>query len=277
MSRTEPPWKPDAENTARPAAMIRRRLGFSPFLLRIAMSKRLAQKILKTYLALGRFLAYGSQQAAPSRGARTRKEPPKVRKTKKAVYGAAAAASLALALTACTAGASSSGGGTSSGGATGSGNSGGTLTLGLLVPATTFEAPDMNWANESPYAQAVYDTLVQASPSGAIEPDLATAWSYNADKTVLTLTLRTGIKFTDGTAFDATTAAANLEAFQKGTSNNASDLVNMASASAASPTKLVITLKQPDPAFLVYLTQNAGLQESPKAFTSSTAKTTPVG
>jgi peptide/nickel transport system substrate-binding protein len=203
---------------------------------------------------------------------------PKVRRIKKAVVGAAAAASAALVLTACTAGAASSGGGgTSTGGATGSGNSGGTLTLGLLVPATTFEAPDMNWANESPYGQAVYDSLLQASPSGAIEPHLATAWSYNAAKTVLTLTLRTGVTFTDGTAFDASTAAQNLEAFQKGTSNNAADLVNMASATAASPTKLVITLKQPDPAFLVYLTQNAGLQESPKAFTSATAKTDPVG
>jgi peptide/nickel transport system substrate-binding protein len=51
----------------------------------------------------------------------------------------------------------------------------------------------------------------------------------------------------------------------------------MASATAASPTKLVITLKQPDPAFLVYLTQNAGLQESPKAFSGVAAKTVPVG
>ena len=199
-----------------------------------------------------------------------------MRRIKKAVAGAAAAAALALALTACTAGASGSGGATSSSGASGN-SSGGTLTLGLLVPATTFEAPDMNWANESPYGQAVYDTLLQASPSGAIEPHLATAWSYNAAKTVLTLTLRAGVKFTDGTAFDAGTAAQNLEAFQKGTSANAADLVNMESATAASPTKLVITLKQPDPAFVVYLTQNAGLQEDPKAFTGSTAKTVPVG
>jgi peptide/nickel transport system substrate-binding protein len=200
---------------------------------------------------------------------------PKVRRIKKAAAGAAAAASLALTLAACSAGASSSGAGTSG---SGSGSkAGGTLTLGLLTPATTFEAPDMNWANESPYGQAVYDTLLQASPSGAIEPHLATAWSYNAAKTVLTLTLRAGVKFTDGAAFDASTAAVNLEAFQKGTSANAADLVNMTSATAASPTKLVITLKQPDPAFLVYLTQNAGLQEDPKAFSNSTAKTDPVG
>ena len=153
----------------------------------------------------------------------------------------------------------------------GSSGSSSTLTLGVITPATTFEAPDMNWGNESPYNQAVYDSLVQASPTGVIEPHLATAWSYNAAKTVLTMTLRTGVKFTDGTPFNASVAAENLEAFQKGTSNNASDLVYMASATAVSPTKLVIRLKQPDPAFLTYLGEAAGSQESPKAWKSPTA------
>jgi peptide/nickel transport system substrate-binding protein len=152
-----------------------------------------------------------------------------------------------------------------------------TLTLGVITPATTFEAPDMNWANESPYNQAVYDSLLQSSPAGAIEPHLATAWSYDAAKTVLTLTLRTGVKFTDGTPFNASVAAQNLGAFQKGTSSNAGYLINMASATAVSPTELVIRLKQPDPAFLTYLTQAAGSQESPKAWKSPTAQTVPVG
>ena len=159
----------------------------------------------------------------------------------------------------------------------GSSGSSSTLTLGVITPATTFQAPDMNWGNESPYNQAVYDSLVQASPTGVIEPHLATAWSYNAARTVLTMTLRTGVKFTDGTPFNASIAVKNLEAFQKGTSNNASDLVNMASATAVSPTKLVIRLKQPDPAFLTYLGEAAGSQESPKAWSSPTAATVPVG
>ena len=160
------------------------------------------------------------------------------------------------------------------GGAAGSSS---TLTLGVITPATTFEAPDMNWGNESPYNQAVYDSLVQASPTGVIRPHLATSWSYNAARTVLTMTLRTGVTFTDGTPFNASVAAQNLEAFQKGTSNNASDLISMASATAASPTKLVIRLKQPDPAFLTYLGEAAGSQESPKAWKSPTASTVPVG
>jgi peptide/nickel transport system substrate-binding protein len=159
----------------------------------------------------------------------------------------------------------------------GSAGSSSTLTLGVITPATTFEAPDMNWGNESPYNQAVYDSLVQASPTGVIRPHLATSWSYNAARTVLTMTLRTGVTFTDGTPFNASVAAQNLEAFQKGTSNNASDLISMASATAASPTKLVIRLKQPDPAFLTYLGEAAGSQESPKAWKSATASTVPVG
>jgi peptide/nickel transport system substrate-binding protein len=184
---------------------------------------------------------------------------------RKKLPGVAAGAALALlgplALTAC-------------GGPAGSSS---TLTLGVITPATTFEAPDMNWGNESPYNQAVYDSLVQASPTGVIEPHLATAWAYNAAKTVLTMTIRTGVTFTDGTPFNAGVAARNLEAFQKGTSNNASDLINMASATAVSPTKLVIRLKQPDPAFLTYLGEAAGSQESPAAWGSKTAATVPVG
>jgi peptide/nickel transport system substrate-binding protein len=149
--------------------------------------------------------------------------------------GAAAGAALAL-LGPLVLGACGSSSGSSS-----------TLTLGVITPATTFEAPDMNWANESPYNQAVYDSLLQASPTDAIEPHLATAWSYNAAKTVLTLTLRSDVTCTDGTPFDASVAVQNLEAFQKGTSSNASFLINMASATAVSPTTLVIRLKQPDP------------------------------
>jgi peptide/nickel transport system substrate-binding protein len=145
-----------------------------------------------------------------------------------------------------------------------------TLTLGVITPATTFEAPDMNWGNESTYNQAVYDSLLQSSPTGVIEPHLATAWSYNSARTVLTLTLRTGVTFTDGTPFNASVAVENLDAFQKGTSNNAS-------ATAVSPTELVIKLKQPDPAFLTYLGEAAGSQESPKAWKSPTAATVPVG
>jgi peptide/nickel transport system substrate-binding protein len=185
----------------------------------------------------------------------------------------AAVAVLTLGVAACG-GSSSSGGGGASGG--GSGDAA-TLTLGLIAPATTFAAADMSFANESPYGQAVYDTLLKAQPDGTIVANLATKWEYNADNTVLTLTLRDDVVFSDGTKFDATAAAQNLIRFRDGASPNKSFLAAVKDATAVNPTTVQITLTDSDPALLNYLTQNAGYQESPAAFTSPDIKTNPVG
>jgi peptide/nickel transport system substrate-binding protein len=180
---------------------------------------------------------------------------------KKAVVAATAAA---LALTGCTAGGADDSGG-------------GTLTLGLITPASSFSAQGANWANQSPYMQAVYDGLLRADVDGTILPSLATEWSYNEDGTVLTLTLRDDVEFIDGTPFNAEAAALNLERFRDGTSPNASFLANLADAEAIDDTHVELTLSAPDPALLTYLTQNAGLQESPAAFDSPDIETVPVG
>ncbi|MCU1481799.1 MAG: peptide transporter substrate-binding protein [Subtercola sp.] len=181
---------------------------------------------------------------------------------------AAVAVVVALGLTGCAAGNSD----TSS-----TGGSGGTLNLGQIITVSTFAAAQSNWANESPYMQAVYDTILTADTTGAIQPGLATAWKYNADNTVLTLTIRSDVKFTDGTALDASAVAQNLVRFRDGAGPNASYLANMTDAVATDPTTVTMTLKAPDPAMLTYLSQNAGLVEAPSAFTSPDIQTVPVG
>jgi len=184
---------------------------------------------------------------------------------------AAVAVAAALALTGCSGGAKS----TSSAG-TGS-TSGGTLTLGLIAQATTFSAADINWANEAPYGQAVFDGLLRANPDGTIVPWLAASYSYDTALTKLTMKLRTDVKFTDGTAFDADVAAQNIKRFRDGASPNKSLLAQVSDAKAVDPATLEIDLKAPDPALVTALTQNAGLMESPKAFTAADIKTNPVG
>jgi peptide/nickel transport system substrate-binding protein len=154
---------------------------------------------------------------------------------------------------------------------------GDTLTLGLFVPPKSFAAPNAEWANVAPYMQAVYDTLLKANPDGSLKPNLATKWSYNSDKTELTLTLRDDVKFTDGTKLTADGVAESLLKFKAGTSADASFLVNLADAKAVDATHVKLTLSQPDPAMLTYLTQDAGVQGSPKAFDKKDAATVPVG
>jgi peptide/nickel transport system substrate-binding protein len=123
----------------------------------------------------------------------------------------------------------------------------------------------------------VYDTLLKAQPDGTIVANLATKWEYNADNTVLTMTLRDDVTFTDGTKFDASAAAQNLIRFRDGASPNKSYLASVKDATAINPTTLQITLNDSDPALLNYLTQNAGYQESPAAFNSPDIKTNPIG
>jgi peptide/nickel transport system substrate-binding protein len=185
------------------------------------------------------------------------------------------AAVLATAVTVGISLAGCSGAGSTS---TSSGSTGGTLTLGVLAAPASFAASKMQWANQSPLGQAAYDTLLHAAAKdNSPEPWLATSWSYSADKTVLTLKLKSGVKFSDGTAFDAAAAAQNLIRFRDGTAADKSHLAAMKDAKATDATTLVLTLSAPDPAMLSYLAQAPGQMESPKAFTSKTIDTVPVG
>jgi peptide/nickel transport system substrate-binding protein len=187
---------------------------------------------------------------------------------------AAGAATAAFALGACG---GSSGQGSASSGSPG-GSRGDQLVLGAVLAPATFEAANMNWGNQSVYAQAVYDSLLRQAPNGTdVEPGLATSWQYNEDRTVLTMKLRSGVTFSDGTPFTAAVAAQNLMRFKNGSSPQRPKVADMTGAKALDDTTLEIRLKQPNPAFLVYLSQAAGLQASPKAFKAADAKTRPVG
>ncbi|MPQ96583.1 peptide ABC transporter substrate-binding protein [Modestobacter sp. I12A-02628] len=175
------------------------------------------------------------------------------------------AVALSLALTAC------------GGGSSDSSSSGGNLRLGAIVPPTSLSAANAFWANESIYTQAVYDSLLRETPDAQVQPWLATSWSYDDSKTVLTMKLRDDVVFTDGTKFDASVAAQNVLRFKAGTSSSAANLANVSDAVATDPTTLTITLSQPDPAMLLYLAQAAGAQGSPKAFGAPDEQTNPVG
>jgi peptide/nickel transport system substrate-binding protein len=178
---------------------------------------------------------------------------------------AALAITAALALSACA-----GGGGSDSG-------SGGTLTLGAITAPVTLDPAGAEWGNRAPYYQAMMDTLLLATPAGTIEPWLATEWSYNADNTVLTLTLRDDVTFSDGSKLTAPVVVANLERFQNGTSPDANYFANVSGFDAPDDTTVVITLSAPDPALLNYLTRDAGLVASQASIEGADIATNPIG
>lgn len=152
-----------------------------------------------------------------------------------------------------------------------------TLTLGTLMAPKSFAAADSDFANVSPFYQAVYDTLLRMEPDGTLVPMLATEWEYNADNTVLTLKLRDDVKFTDGTDFNADAAKQNLERFKAGTSADAQFLAGLESVRAVDETTLELVLSAPDPAFLGYLSKDASFMQSPASFENADIATNPVG
>ena len=68
--------------------------------------------------------------------------------------------------------------------------------------------------NNSSFAQgvlmAVYEPLVRLDEKGDPKPGLAESWSYNEDLTVLTLRLRPGVTFHDGSKLNADVVAKNF-------------------------------------------------------------------
>jgi peptide/nickel transport system substrate-binding protein len=110
------------------------------------------------------------------------------------------------------------------------------------------------------------DKLVDITPDLEIIPQLATAWTWSEDGTELTMDLREGVTFHDGTAFDAEAVKANLERSKNlPESRRKSEVKSIESVEVTGPQQVRITLAQPDATLLAQLADRAGMMISPKA------------
>ncbi len=183
----------------------------------------------------------------------------------------------ALALTACSGSGDATGDATDTSSSSSTGGRADQLTIGAVVDIATWKAADAEWGNTATYHMAVYDTLLRTAADGTVEPGLAEEWSYNDDMTELTLELRDGVTFSDGTDLTAEVAAENVLRFRDGASSNTSNLSAVTDATAVDEDTLVLTLSQPDPALTTYLSQNSGLVAAASTFDAADAQTNPVG
>ncbi len=180
--------------------------------------------------------------------------------------GSAGVVAAALVLAGCT----GAGGGTA-------GQSDPTLDIATMTFPQSLD-PVTAVGGALPFFQATYDSLVKREPDGAYRPMLATEWTWDESRTKLSLTLRGDVKFDDGTPFDASAVKANLERFKAGTGANAKWLSGLQQVEVVDPTHVVLHLNAPDPAYLYYLSDAAGLIANPAAFADAEKlKTTPDG
>ncbi|WP_328291299.1 ABC transporter substrate-binding protein [Kineococcus sp. NBC_00420] len=158
-----------------------------------------------------------------------------------------------------------------------SGSASTTLTLATVAAPLPWDLKDAGLGNNAIYYQPVYDPLLHLNAAGEVEENLATQWDYDDTATVLTLTLRTDVKFSDGTAFDATAVKANLENTKTGANEAATNIASIATVDAVDVSTVKITLSAPDPSLLVNLGNVSGMMASPKAIGTPALQTAPVG
>lgn len=153
-----------------------------------------------------------------------------------------------------------------------------TLTLAPIVDAQPWDLKDAGLGNNTVYYQAPYDPLLRLDPKAAVKANLATEWKYDdPQNTVLSLTLRSDVTFTDGTKFDASAVKVNLEHNKTGANEVAGQLKGIKSVDVVDATHVKITLSAPDPSFVANIASGAGMMASPKAIADGTLKDTPVG
>jgi peptide/nickel transport system substrate-binding protein len=111
------------------------------------------------------------------------------------------------------------------------------------------------------------DKLVDITPDLKFVPQLAVSWSTSSDGKSLTMKLRKGAVYHDGTPIDAASVKANLDrARTLPDSNRKSELVTLASVDAPDAETVVLHLTEPDASLLSQLSDRAGMMISPASF-----------
>jgi peptide/nickel transport system substrate-binding protein len=130
-----------------------------------------------------------------------------------------------------------------------------------------------SWFHSTP----ALETLLRADEKGILIPWLATAWKEDAANKSVTLTIRQGVKFSDGTDLNAEAVKWNLQHLVDGKHPAAG---SFASVDVVDANNVKITLKQWDSTVLGNLSGDAGQIISPTAYQKNgadAAANLPVG
>ena len=163
-------------------------------------------------------------------------------------------------------------GGTSgSGGGSNAPVTGGTLNVGLTSDVVTLDPLKSTALVDREVMLNTYDTLVRVDEKNTVQPDLATSWSYTSP-TQLVFTLRSDVKFQDGTPFNADAVVFNINRILKAASSpRKSELSSVKSVEAVDPTHVQFNLSAAFSPLLATLTDRAGMILSPTALQASGA------
>jgi peptide/nickel transport system substrate-binding protein len=113
---------------------------------------------------------------------------------------------------------------------------------------------------------AMCDKLIDIAPDMSFVPQLATAWTWSEDAKSLTLKLRDGVLFHDGTKLDAEAVKTNLDRYRTAPeSRRKGEVKPIANVAVVDPLTVRIDLSAPYAPLLAVLADRAGMMISPTA------------
>jgi ABC-type transport system substrate-binding protein len=158
---------------------------------------------------------------------------------------------------------------------------GGTLTVGLAQDPAVVDPIRTGTFTERQLSTPVYESLFDIDASGRAVPWLVESYSVSDDGLRYRLRLRQGIRFHDGTPFDAAAVLANLERTRNPANRCRclSSLRELRDVRALDAYTVEFVLKEPNAALPTVLADAPGIMVSPKAFKADPTGigTRPVG
>jgi peptide/nickel transport system substrate-binding protein len=145
---------------------------------------------------------------------------------------------------------------------------GGSVTVGLVEGLSSLDPLALGEGQAPGLATAIYDPLISRSGDrGDLAPWLADSWTHSADLRTWTLRLHAGVRFQDGTPFDAGAAAFNVQRHADPANRSASlsDALLIQGVSAVDDLTMAVTLRSPWVDFPEVLAGPIGLMASPTA------------
>ncbi len=142
---------------------------------------------------------------------------------------------------------------------------GGTLNIALSSDAPRLDPGFSSSVYDRYVFQSIFDKLVDIDSNNEIVPMLAEKWDVSDDGLTYTFYLRKGVKFHDGTDFDAEAVKFNFERNMDPASPRKGELGAVKAVSVVDSHTVQVELKEPFAPFLSILTDRAGMMVSPKA------------
>ena len=141
---------------------------------------------------------------------------------------------------------------------------GGTLRVGFYLEASTMDPHLSGSKVDRQIYHNIYEPLLTLDVKLDIKPGLAESWQQVEPK-ILVLKLRKGVKFQDGTDFNAEVVRFNFNRMKtEPKSVRKGEVASIESVDVVDPYTVKLNLRRPDAALLATLTDRAGMMVSPK-------------